>query len=132
MKKVLAYIIVTAFLGILIGCSGESAENTRYDMEKLMYTAGKIAERIAVQPALSSASDSTELKEAQQAILDYFFMHQNDPLVVADEKTMHEMTRMAIAAQVEMAKYFTDYRQADSVIAAYRRIGNEIPADRED
>lgn len=101
-------------------------------MEKLFHTAGKVAERIGIQPKLTTAADSLELQAAHRDVLDFYFNHRADPVVAKDDIVPGEMARMAIRAQVELAKFYANEQKADSVLAAYRRIGREIPAGPED
>ena len=97
----LIVIIVVAFAG----CSQDSAEKIRYDMEKLVYMAGKLAERINIQPQLATTSDSLALKNAHEKIIGYFQKYRDDSLIAGNEQILHEMSRMAISAQVQLARY---------------------------
>jgi tetratricopeptide (TPR) repeat protein len=117
---------------MIVSCSRDSAEKIRYDMEKLVYGARKLAEKINIQPQLATTSDSLALKKAYEDIVDYFQQNRNHDLVVGDTEIMNQMGQMAIGAQMELAQYYTAQRQADSVIAAYRKIGTEIPAGKHD
>jgi tetratricopeptide (TPR) repeat protein len=45
---------------------------------------------------------------------------------------LNDMSKMAVGAQVHLARFYASRRQADSVLAAYRRIGHEIPAGKGD
>jgi tetratricopeptide (TPR) repeat protein len=132
MKKTCFILLAFFSITLLIGCSRDSAEKIRYDMENLVYMAGKVAEKINIQPQLATAADSLALKNAYEGILAYFNEYRNHTLLADDEKVLEEMSKMAVAAQFQLARYYTAKRQADSVIAAYRRIGTEIPAGRGD
>lgn len=123
------FIIIVA---VVAGCSQDSAEKIRYDMEKLVYMAGKLAERINIQPQLATASDSLALKNAHEKIIEYFQKYRQDDLVAGNDQVLKEMSRMAVTAQVQLARYYAGHRQPDSVLAAYRRIGTDIPAGQGD
>jgi tetratricopeptide (TPR) repeat protein len=114
------------------GCSRDSGQKIRYDMEKLFYVAGKTAEKINIQPELATATVSAALKEAYQQILKYYYDHHGDTRVSGDDSIRIPMERMAVSAQAQLARFYASQRLPDSVLAAYRRIGREIPAGRED
>jgi len=127
--------ICTVIIAIIItisGCSQESADKIRYDMEKLSYQAKKISDRIAIQPDLSTSQDSLDLMAAYRLVLDNYFKYRDDPLVTADSSQAREINRLAISAQARLARLYAAQRNSDSVIAAYRRIGTDIPANKED
>jgi tetratricopeptide (TPR) repeat protein len=128
MKKILIFLLPLLIAALLFGCSRDSAEKIRYDMEKLVYMAGKIQEKLNIQPQLATAEDSLALKSAYEMVIDYFHAHRSHHLVAGNEEVLSDMSRMAVGAQLNLAGYYTARRQADSVIAAYRKIGNEIPA----
>jgi tetratricopeptide (TPR) repeat protein len=132
MKKTVILISAVIFLLSLTRCSNDSAEKIRYDMEKLAYAAGRAAERINVQRDLTTAQDSLKLKSACQAVLDYYIENRNRSEVAGNKTILSEMEKMAISASVQLAKYYIAHRELDSVIAAYRRIGADIPADKND
>lgn len=132
MKKTYIFFFAIMTVTAFIGCSQDSAEKIRYDMEKLIYAAGKLSERIDIQPQLTTTSDSLALKAAYEDVISYFHKYRSHELVADDEQVSLEMNRMAVLAQMELARYYSSRRQADSVIAAYRRIGTEIPADSVD
>ena len=131
MKLPIPFLLI-AICALAAGCSSDSAQKTRYDMEKLVFAAGKISERINVQPQLATASDSAALRSAYLGILDFYFRHRTDTAVVQDKTARREMEHMAVGAKAQLARIFAAARQADSVIASYRSIGSAIPADRED
>lgn len=124
-------VIVLVFL-CLAGCSRETPEKIRYDMEKLVFMNGKLAERLNVQPQLTTASDSASLKSGYEHILDYYYTHRDSPLLSGREDILRDMNKMAIGTQIQVARYYAIRGNADSVIAAYRRIGKDIPADQDD
>ncbi len=132
MKKTVISLSIAVFLLFLTGCSSDSAEKVRYDMEKLAYAAERAAERISVQPDLTTAQDSLKLKSAYQAILDYYVENRDRPEVAKNKTVLSEMGKMAISASVQLAKYHIAHRELDSAIAAYRRIGADIPAEKND
>jgi tetratricopeptide (TPR) repeat protein len=132
MKKTLLNLLVIIPVLLTIGCSRDSAEKIRYDMEKLVYMAGKISERINIQPQLATTADSLALKSAYDKILAYYEEYRNHTEVIENKNILDDMNRMAVAAQFQLARYHTAKRLADSVIADYRRIGNDIPAKRDD
>jgi len=129
MKKISTVIMIMLAAAIYTGCSRDSDEKIRYDMEKLVYMAGKLAEKIDIRPQLATSADSLALKKAYRKIIDYYHEYKDHPLVDGKEKIEKEMSRMAVNAQVQLARYYTVHGNADSVIAAYKRIGDEIPAD---
>ncbi|MDD1750385.1 MAG: hypothetical protein LUO89_10980, partial [Methanothrix sp.] len=132
MKQTVFPIAVVVFALVAGGCSQDSGQKIRYDMEKLFYSAGKTAERINIQPELATAADSVALKTAYQQILTYYFDHRGDSRVSGDDSVRTAMERMAISAEAQLARFYASQKQPDSVIVAYRRIGREIPAGRED
>lgn len=101
-------------------------------MEKMIYAAGRLSEKINVQPDLATAADSLHLKAAFDGIVKFYFDHRNNPDVARDRKAAGEMARMAVSAEVGLAKIYTAKRNSDSVLMAYRRIGAEIPADKDE
>jgi len=131
MKQPIPFLLI-AICAFAAGCSSDSAQKIRYDMEKLVFAAGKISERINVQPELATASDSAALKSAYLGILDFYFQHRTDPALAQDETARKEMGHMAVGAKAQLARIFAAAGQADSVIASYRSIGSAIPAGRED
>lgn len=132
MRRTFIAIVAVMLLVISGGCSKNSGEKTRYDMEKLYYAAGKSAERINIQPDLATSADSASLKAAYQEILRYYYDHRGDPKVSENDSVRTAMERMAVTAEAQLARFFAAQRQPDSVIAAYRKIGRDIPAGRED
>ena len=132
MKKIFIVLLSFGILVIISGCSGQSADKVRYDMEKLVYMADKLAERLDIQPQLTTSSDSLALKTAFENILDFYRKNRDNPLFEGNEQALTEMNRMAVRTQLRLAQYYSGRREADSVIAAYRRIGTEIPADPTD
>ncbi len=132
MKQTVIPIAIVIFVLAVGGCSRDSGQKIRYDMEKLFFSAGKVAEKINIQPELATAADSTALKAAYQQILKYYFDHRGDNRVAGDDSVRIPMERMAVSAEAQLARFYASQKQPDSVIAAYRRIGREIPAGRED
>ncbi len=125
-----------AFLGIMLvllnGCSSDSAIQTRYEMEKLVFDARKISERINIAPELSTQSDSLQFKQALKAVLDFYYEHRDDPEIKAHEEIETQLEEMAVAVQTQLASYFVQTNQPDSVIAAFRTIGSDIDAGEYD
>lgn len=117
---------------IVAGCSRDKAAQTRYDMEKLTFHARKISENINIQPQLATGADSLALKEAYRNILDYYFAHRDDPGVAEDDSLSYEINRLALQAEIQTARLYMASRKPDSAIAAYRRIGVDIPVTRPD
>jgi tetratricopeptide (TPR) repeat protein len=113
-----------------LGCSRQSPEKIRYDMEKLMFQTAKLAEKINIQPRLATAADSLALKAAQERILKYYFDHRGQVQSAPDKAIAGEMAAMAVAADVHLAQYYMSHRMVDSAIAAYRLIGTDIPAGK--
>lgn len=131
MKKALLAVF-SLVAALYLGCTQDSAEKILYDMEKLVYTTGRMIERINIQPQLSSAADSLALKAAYEKILTYYYTWRDHPLVVGDEAVGREMNQIAVGVQVQLARYYRSLRKVDSAITAFGRIGTEIPAGRED
>ncbi len=127
-----AAFLLLSLLLVAAGCSQDSAEKIRYDMEKLFYTGQRATERLNVQPELMTSQDSLQFKNAFQAVLDYYYLHRDDSLLSGKDDILAEMAKMAVSAQIQLARYFLGQRQIDSVISAYRKIGREIPADKDD
>lgn len=117
---------------IAIGCSGDSTVKTRYDMEKLTFQARKISEKINIQPQLATTADSLALKNAYAKILDYYFVHRNDPGVTENDSLDNDINRLALQAQVQTARLYLAAHKPDSAIAAYRRVGVDIPVEGQD
>jgi tetratricopeptide (TPR) repeat protein len=132
MSRTIIAIAAVFLLVVFGGCSRNSGEKIRYDMEKLYFAAGKSAERINIQPDLATTADSAALKAAYQEILRFYFDHRNDPKVSGNDSVRTAMERMAVTTEAQLARFYAAQRQADSVIAAYRKIGRDIPAGRED
>lgn len=128
---VISLAVVTLFL-IAGGCSRDSGEKIRYDMEKLVHTAGKAAEKINIQPDLAMAPDSASLKAAYQAIIAFYFDHRGDQRVSGNDSVRTAIEKMAVSSLAQLARFYASQKQPDSVIATYRRIGRDIPAGRED
>lgn len=129
---VLACLSLLLSVVIAVGCSGDSAVKMRYDMEKLTFQARKISERINIQPQLATAADSLALKDAYRKILDYYFVHRNDPGVAENDSLNDDINRLALQAQVQTARLYLAARKPDSAIAAYRRVGVDIPVNPQD
>jgi len=132
MKSLFALTVFCACLIAVSGCSRQSAEKTRYDMEKMAYAAGRLSEKINVQPDMATKADTTNLLSAFEDIVKFYTDHRGDPNVQNDHKSAAEMAHMAVSAEVARARIFTAQKNPDSVLAAYRRIGSDIPADREE
>lgn len=132
MSRTRVAVMAILLLAVAGGCSRDSGEKMRYDMEKLYYTAGKSAERINIQPDLATPADSTALKAAYQEILKFYYDHRNDPQVSGNDSVRMAMEKIAVTTEAHLARFFAARKQPDSVIAAYRRIGGDIPAGRED
>jgi tetratricopeptide (TPR) repeat protein len=132
MRQTVISIAIVVLFVVAGGCSRDSGEKIRYDMEKLFYSAGKAAEKINIQPDLATPSDSAALKTAYQTILKYYFDHRVDPRVSGDDSIRLAMEKMAVSTEAQLARVFASQKQADSVIATYRKIGRDIPAGRED
>jgi len=132
--KVKMLIILTALVLAVspVGCSRDEARQIRYDMEKLAFQSRKLAEKINIQPNLATSADSTALLSAYQDVIKYFFDHRNTPAVAADPKVAVEMAHIAVGAQIQLAGFYASQSNADSVIAAYRRIGTDIPAAKDE
>ena len=135
MKKIHLHVLICIIASALFlsACSERnSSQKALYDMQQLVFMAGKAAEQMNIQPDLATQADSLRLKNAHNEIIQYYFDHRDDPAVSADSTTIHDMGRLALASQLVLARYYRGQRDADSVLAAYRRIGHEIPAGRDD
>lgn len=132
MKQIHLALLIASILLAVFGCQNESAEKIRSGMEKLVYDADRLAERLNLQPQLANSADSAQLKDAFAIILDYYFARRDFPSVRQDEKAQTEMAGMAVLAQVRLARFYARENKFDSVLAAYGRIGAEIPATAEE
>jgi len=132
-KKSIITLCIAVLFAFLINCSANSPEKTRYDMEKILYKAQKISERIQIQPELTTAQDSLELKQVYQQALDYYLAHIDDPDLTRIPEIVNDMNLMAVSAQSQLIKYYAGHSETDSTIAGYRRlIDGTIPASPED
>ncbi len=132
MRRISLFLVLVLVLLGIAGCSRDTGEKIRYEMEKLSYEAGKTSQRINIQPELASAADSAALKEAYQAVLAYYFRYHKDSRVSGNDSALLPMQHLAISAEAQLARIFMVRRQPDSALAAYRAIGRDIPAGRED
>jgi len=125
---------VPAILSMLLvwGCSQDSDRKIRYDMEKLNFRSQKLSEKINIQPQLAAPADTAALMNAHQDILDYYFAHREDAAVAENDAIRDDMTRMAVRAQLQIARLHLASRKPDLAIAAYTRIGDEIPVAMQD
>ena len=130
MKNLFCFFLAGVFLLSALGCSRQSPEKIRYDMEKLTFQASKLAEKINIQPRLATAADSLALKAAQEGILKYYFDHRGQIQSADDKAIAGNMAAMAVVANLHLAQYHMSHRNVDSALAAYRRIGTDIPAGK--
>ncbi|MCK5125677.1 MAG: tetratricopeptide repeat protein [candidate division Zixibacteria bacterium] len=122
-------IILCACTVLFFGCTGDSVQKVFYEMQQLAFAAGKINEQINIQPNLATSADSAQFRDAHIAIIDYYIANRDNSL---DSTIQHNMGRLALASQLTLARYYSFHRNADSVLMAYRRIGADIPAGRDD
>ncbi len=127
-------ILTVAILGVTLfsACTDNSATKIRYDMEKMAFMAGKLAKQLNIQPELTTEKDKLQLKTAYNDILDYYFENIDVTQISADTLIQSQMSRIALASQLQLAYYYQSNKQIDSLITAFRRIGTEIPAGRDD
>lgn len=132
MKQFIIYSALLVALFFVVGCDQQSPEKIRYDMEKLVFSVGKISERINVQPELSTAEDSLLLESAYRDIIDYYFLHKDNPIFADSSAELIDIGKMALTAQTQLSRFYVSQRKLDSAMAGYLRIGKEIPASRFD
>ncbi len=130
--SILAISTLLLLIVIAAGCGRDGADKVRYDMERLTFQARKISEKISIQPQLATAADSLALKAAYRNVLDYYFAHRNDPGVAQNDSLTNEINRLALQAEIQTARLYLASRQPDSAIAAYRRVGVDIPVSGPD
>ncbi len=132
MKIVRSTIPAILLITVSLGCSQDSDRKIRYDMEKLNFRAGKISERINIQPQLATPADTAALMSAHQDIIDFYTANRDNPAVAENDSIRNEMTRMALQAQLQIARLHLAARKSDLAIEAYKRIGDEIPVPPQD
>ena len=88
MKSQITLSVFCACLIALSGCSRQSGEKTRYDMEKMAYAAGRLSEKINVQPDMATKADTTNLLSAFEGIVKFYTDHNGDPNVQNDRKAI--------------------------------------------
>ncbi len=133
MRRIRFLTVSLVCLGLLLsGCSEDSARKSLFEMQKLAYMTNKVAEQINIQPQLSTAADSTRLRDAHASIVAYYLDNRNNPEIVSDSAVLHDMGRLALGSQFALARYYGIHRNVDSVLTSYNRIGTEIPAGRDD
>ncbi len=131
MKRTYLIPILVCLVISMIGCGQDSAEKIRYDMEKLIYQAGKSSEKINIQPELSTASDSLAMMASYRAVLDYYYENRDNASLANQDEIQEAINTMAFAAQKSLAIMYAKQQQFDSVFAAYKRLNNEIPTTRD-
>ncbi|MEE9442865.1 MAG: tetratricopeptide repeat protein [candidate division Zixibacteria bacterium] len=128
MTRLATILSIIASLFIIAACTQDSPARIRYEMEKIAFQAEKMTEQLSIQPELITVDDNLRLKTAHENIIAYYHRHKTDENIVADTITLRQMARIALGSQLHLARYYQTGRQVDSLIAAFRRIGNEIPA----
>lgn len=131
MKRALLISIFAGLIFSLGGCSQDSAEKIRYDMEKLIYQANKTAEKVNIQPELSFAADSLAMMAGYQKVLDYYYDKRNHPSLTDQDEIVNGINSMAYVAQKALAIIYAKQRKFDSVFTAYDRLINDINTSKD-
>ncbi|MFH1699163.1 MAG: hypothetical protein ABIE07_01135 [Candidatus Zixiibacteriota bacterium] len=132
MIRIILIFTIIAGLSIMAACTQDSPDRIRYEMEKMAFQTDKIAEQLSIQPELITSDDSLRLKSAHENIIAFYHHHKTNVSIAADTLTLQQMARIAVASQLHLARYYQARREADSLIAAFRHIGNDIPAMPDD
>lgn len=131
MNRAYLILIYACLFALLTGCSQDSAEKIRYDMEKLIFHAGKSSQKINIQPELATVADTLAMMANYQSILDYYDEKRNHPALVGQDDILKSINSMAYSAQKALAIIYARQNKFDSVFVAYDRLNNEIPTSRD-
>lgn len=124
MKNVMRYafvhIFVSVFVFFAIGCSSQSLTKSQYQAEKMLFKAGKLYQRVMINPRIAAPSDYEAAIAAYEQILSKF-------AEVSYSETIENIKKQSYLA---IAELWLLQGEIHAAIAVYERFLTRYPDDK--
>ena len=120
MKYAFVHIFVSVFVLLAIGCSSKSSTKNQYQAEKMLFKAGKLYQRVMINPRIAKPSDYRAVVSAYEQILSNYAQ-------VGSSKSIENIKKRSYLAIAELWLLQGEIRSA---IEVYERFLAKYPDDK--